>query len=446
MALNITYLRDVSDHSRFYSQDLVDQLSLLKNETAITGQLLVYPDAHFEGWGIPTGLFFLTSKQDALLLPTFLRDPGCGFLVFQVTFLSAPPSNWQMEIGAYLDAVIRKEYVSLPPCHPTMKPFRDNFFACSTLFSLEQLYSAESFHAALEKQGLTDITEDECYAVWRSLGAVTNGIELRTCEPCKTLVKNDIDASNGMIGFVHCGSTSFPKILEDRFAFRCAEFALDSRLFSYQAVEKGIFGVPFLSSLGEEYARWLRAAARVATFNRSIVFQSIKQHLELALPCCVSELSNVSHCGFEVDRNGDLRLYRGVQPMAGPELGGRQRWPLTFVAGHRETTAALVLSGDNSAHYSNMISHGTSWVDHDGAWKANRWSLSLETSRRRAVSAYYNTKPDFDKVIPYTLNLLDALALFESIGIAQTVSLCQPLINIQGEDVIESLGGHDLEN
>jgi len=49
------------------------------------------------------------------------------------------------------------------------------------------------------------------------------------------------------------------------------------------------------------------------------------------------------------------------------------------------------------------------------------------------------------KIVPYTLNLLDALALFESLGIAETVALCHPLINIQGETFL-GRRGRDREN
>lgn len=373
----------------------------------------VYPDAEYERWGLPKGLVVIFPLAEAILLPTFLRDPASGFLLFDVRFTSTPPMDWQEVAGQALDRLVRRDF---------QEPLADS--------------ADGSLPEAVPK-----LTAPERALLERDFGAIANTVELKQVdEVIDPRTARSWRLSLGdIVGFVHAGSGPFGRILEDRFAYAMAEDCLDRRIFSLSAVEQGIYGIPLATDLGTAYYRYLGAAMAYGSASRNQAFLRCRRALETVLPCQVSLRRDTIHSGITEHTLGSrpiLKMFRGVQPLLDANRDDFCASPATLLAGQKETVSLLVAAGPRAAEFHDMISHGTDgripppegrpdWIP----FRKTRY-LSL------ASAAYYNTPPDLDRCLPHTSNLWSAMEHFQACGLASAVCTLAPVVNIQGEDLL----------
>jgi hypothetical protein len=104
----IKYFCDVETFNLFITQQVKEIVELIYKELGERVYIGVYPDTAYENWGIPSGLALISDHCDTFLFPTFLRDPGCGFLLFKVEFSGGVEGRWHHRAGEILNTLIRR--------------------------------------------------------------------------------------------------------------------------------------------------------------------------------------------------------------------------------------------------------------------------------------------------------------------------------------------------
>jgi len=221
-----------------YDQNAVSRIGRL---SAILGdriEVVLFPDAADENWGIPTGVLMRAQAENALLFPTMLRDPGCGFLVF-----------W-LECEEFQE--IKRDLCQR--LADWAETFQDREAGMNCLLRLDLPFEAD------EKELIAD-----------GFGAIINTLEIRSVydSSSKELVNGDL------IGFIHGGCEGFVEVLERRFGLPAANYTLEKALFPDAAVEQGFFAFPYLSGQGQEYINWLKAGMELSIQARKCAFDAL---------------------------------------------------------------------------------------------------------------------------------------------------------------------------
>jgi RNA-splicing ligase RtcB len=441
-----------TDHYRdaLISEPVKSVVNAIANILSQDDFIGVYPDAMYENWGIPTGLLFASTPERAFLFPSFLRDPGCGYLVFRVKLSQQTDLNWYHTAGELLDTFVR---------HPNNE-LRKNVCASIAAAGIEGIVS-QGLDAVKVKQVLHDreyfqntcfsvslgkgaLTQDESRRLYHTLGIVTNTTELRTIYKVfnqPVLSEWQLDQQD-IIGFIHTGCAGFESILEGRFAYNIAEKSIDEEIFPLDEIERGIFGVYLHSDMGQQFYEWIKMAMNYALVNRYLVYLAVKHLLETRIPCHVSLIQDSIHCGVLQENQSDARIckvFRGVQAVYSvgssqatqPFNGGETP---ALIAGHKETIAALVCGGSGSARNFNMVAHGTGWNTSPDIEYGTYFSQAEQADLYGlAERTYYNTAPNPRMILPYTYNLVTSLDHFSDIALVRPVAYLAPLVNIQGQ-------------
>lgn len=384
----------------FFSEHLSSVVNTFSNRLGDNTQVWVYPDATVKPNGLPTGTVCFSTPQNTMLMPFILRDPGCGYLTFKIELTESLTNNWHHATGQLLEELINNT------------EFRAKNFPILNRVADDLLTQVQ-------------FTAEEKELLQKDFMEVTNTVEIRSILE----TKQDIGLSNNdLIGFVHTGSHIFPRILADRFVYDICEYADQNKLFSLDDIKQGMVGVPFNSTLGQEYYQWLQAAMNHAVNSRQAIYQAIKKTLETTLPCKVTMLQDTTHAGIFTKKTNDndiIYTTRGVQDISNG---------LNLLAGHRETIAALVMPDVRANDYHNFFAHGTACRIRDNHDYTTHFQQDeIEYYTQLAHNTFYNSNPQYNECLPYTYNLLASLEYFEQIKLAKTAALLGPLINIQSE-------------
>jgi len=202
-------------------------------------------------------------------------------------------------------------------------------------------------------------------------------------------------------------------------------------LFSHSEFDEGIFGIPLNTELGFEYYQWLKAAMNYSLVNRYHVYLTVKNKLETNMPCKVSMLNDVIHCGVTEDYYQGkhiVKAFRGVQSI--------YQDTIRLLAGQRESITALITGAENANDYYNMCAHGTSYNSLAG-YDYAKYLGTKESNTYLALAkqTFYNSEPIYEKCLAYTHNLLASLEYFQKIGLAEPIALLAPQVNVQNERI-----------
>jgi hypothetical protein len=367
--------------------------------------LWIYPDATLKTNKLPTGIVYFSASEDMLLFPAVLRDPGCGFLSFNIEPKKTLTRENYYQITKLLDELGNKRQ-KIP----------------STIELDTILYSP----MPVDKK-IVVLTADETDILVKDYMMLTNTIEIKKyhqVENVALLKANHIDPNN-LFGFIHSGCFMFPRLLEKRFATRICDYAMDNQLSTLDKIREAIVGVPMNSPLGYEYQQWVNAAMNYAIASRHSLYAAVKEILEKNFDCRITMINDNLHAGLFCHDNHTF-CSRGVQRI--------EKNKLTLIAGQRETMAALVEGGSECERYHNMIAHGVGFFIRDNYDYSKHFSAEeLQTYQRMAKEVVYNTAPQYQECIPFTYNLLASLKDFENIKLAKIVSLLAPIINVQSD-------------
>lgn len=429
--------------SAFYPADLLnaaqktEALFLHPDQVDIS----LYPDAMFKANGTPNGLLIRSAPEDTLLIPTLLRDPGCGFACFRLSMHTSPDKGWSHQVGQALDQAINYSERGLGALRSLLK-MRHLTLNNILVHGLEALdlpnaEKARFSHLCFDvdeqwiqyDQKTQRILEDD-------LGHLTNTVEIRRVSEVRdSCVLGAYEMSqDDYVGFVHSGCHAFPKILAEQFLQPIYEYAYVHGIAIVELIQQGVFGVPLNTDLGRRYYAWLKAAMNYALVSRYALYRRVANCLSGWLPdCAVQLISDRVHAGVWeeiLDQKTVICSSRGVQSIVPQQYPDHP--PIGLLAGERETAAALVSIAASESTNTQYFSHGI-----HGRVSPDFCAGDFDQSVRDSIElvarqAYYNSTPNFSDCLPMTYNLQQALSCFESMNIVTPVALLEPVINIFG--------------
>lgn len=441
----INYHASAATRDYFFPEDLraiINDVSNLHKNRQST--IDIFPDAMFKSNGIPNGISITTLYKDTLLLPLVLRDPGCGFLSFKVSFHENPPTNWQQTIGPKLDQLLNRKRST--PSYPAnaIKPKNIEQVLLHGLHSLDlsneelALFANTKFDA---DENIVNPSTQEQKNLYDDLFTLTNNVELRSIDQTSAnsqLSDYQLDKTD-YIGFVHSGCYLFPEILAERFVQRICEYADINKLATVDEIRTGLFGVPMNTELGKEYYEWLKAAMNFSLVSRYGIFYAIKSFIEAELSCTVTMINDRIHAGIIKKQCEGKTFYqsvRGVQMI--DAANDHSIHSLGILAGNRETSAALVC-GNNKAN--NYFSHGTNcniYEDHD--YETYFSQHEKQNLMARAKNFYANTPIELSECIPLSYNFDIAKRYFVQEDVVHEIAELHPELNIFGDVMKRNYG------
>jgi hypothetical protein len=386
----------------------IQQLGALLGDTT---EVLAFPDAADEQWGIPTGVLLRAAAADALLFPAMLRDPGCGFLVFR------------LEADGFQTA---------------------QSDLCRALAAgAETFQDPEAGLDCLSRLALP-VDEAEKGSIVDGFGSIINTLEIRSAYASASPQFPD----GSLIGFIHGGCEGLVAVLEQRFGLPAAAYTLEHGLFPDEAVEQGFFAFPYASPEGQAYVQWLQAGMQLSRQSRLCAFRALSALMRAFDPNFqLHFLWDTVHSGIEIQA-GEVITYRGAQ----------RTGQMALVAGHRETSACIVLPGtaaalggadakgsadalgggareDRGAIISQFISHGTPFIEvAETTTAASEAACPLDLpALRRAARASGNTPKNYHTVAPLEDALRRYIQQASADGIVTPAAWLAPAINIQGK-------------
>jgi hypothetical protein len=432
-----TSLKKISINHFYYGNDLfpskeVNSIAeiLLKS---ISASVDIYPDSMYENWGIPTGLNIRFSKGNEFVLPTFLCDVGCGFLLFKISFKKKIQKCWIKKTTEHLSNTFNNHVNAKKISILEIENFLFNgllaFNEIPSKGFLHKNFSVDEDILMLDLKTLKLLSEN--------FYQLSNNIEFKNIDSIhdqNTLKEFNI-LEDDVICFIHTGSGVCENILEQKFAYLEAEYCLKNNLFSPKEIEKGIFGIPLNTNLGLIHYEWMKASANYALANRYSIFSSIKTWMEEKFPCEVVFINDKIHCHMleHNETNGKIfSAFRGVQHVYPSTM---TPYNLTLLAGYRETISFLLSSCENN-NTINMASHGTSGNI------SNNFNYEKFFGENEKIKFYgfmkeihCNSKINEANCLPYTYNILKTVQDFYSLGIARPIACLSPLLNIKGSKV-----------
>lgn len=427
-----TYFAEPELHDFFFTEELKAVVGRLREALPKEIAISLYSDATLKTNRLPTGIVCRAQSRNAILLPFILRDPGCGFLMFKI---STPQlsSLWQEKVGILLNNLQQLQRLNQYKNEILTNYGLSNILQ-KGLAGFNDLNTNSFRHVNFPTNIDQVLTSQEIRFLEKDFMSLTNTIEIRkiiTVNDNKLLQHQGINPRD-FIGFIHTGSHAFPKILGERFVPKICQYAHQTGLFSIDEISQGILGVPLNSELGHEYKNWLQAAMNYALVSRYGMYLVIKKILERVIDGEVTLLDDNIHAGLFTDSLSDeTYITRGVQHISSDRL--------TLLAGQRETAAALIV-GTRDKNTTELVGHGTGYIiknnfDYDATFQRE----CIEQQLAHAKNTFYNTTPNFSETIPYTFNLQRSLEFYQQYGLARTVALLSPFINIQ------SRGSYDVE-
>lgn len=418
MSASIHYHMNDATIASLFDYNFQQVIASLANVAGDKSAIDVFADAVLKTNRIPTGVAITSTTKDARLFPQLLRDPGCGFLCFELTWNEPPQNNWQNEVGEFLNTVLINN-----DCSQTLQSYQliDNNLENilnQGLWAIESIaeHNFDKFnHLRFKVDSKNwDLTDEEIQLLHHDFLTLTNTIEIR--EPYSINTSKNLNKE--FHGFIHCGSLKFPSILAKRFIEPIYHYSIHDSSFRNEDIDNGLYAVAHDTKLGQHYANWIHAAMNYALVNRYALFCEIKFLLEQNFPCQVDMKHDQIHAGLLADENCIIQI-RGTQPV--------NKHRTALIAGQRESIAANV-----NTKKSGFLPHGTGEdKDHLKNNKALLTDYEIEIFHNKAKHAYYNTIPDINACIPYSAVLKKNLDWFINQEIISVNQLLLPMINLQ---------------
>lgn len=388
----------------------------------------IFPDATYEGWGIPSGLLIRAPQSQALLSPTFLRDPGSGFLLFKVSTNSSFDLRRAMcQLANALDSTGRLPPLRFPlSVNEIEKVLTGGLTAVPPrLMSLTEGAFTAFQSLGFQINDMSRLPLEILQELAASLGSVSNTLEFKGIQqPADAALLDALGlTTRDVIGLIHTGSGPMERYLELAYGYAVAEKCVEEGHFALDAIEKGLYATSLESLLGAAYASDIQVAINYALVNRLACYYSVCSVLT-DLGAEVTLLSDVLHCGIEDGPVVDI--FRGVQRVE--PLSARRP---ALIAGHRETISTLVV-GQHDADI-EFASHGTSWNQYAevNEYAGQLDSLDAGYFLQLARSGFYNSLPEWQLYQRYTYNHRKTIEMLEEFGLVTPVATLRPIGNLR---------------
>lgn len=432
----------MSEKSRHFFPDhlkkTVDDLTASLNDN---GQARIYTDATVKKNNLPNGFALIAPRERAILLPLLLRDPGCGFLTFKIKGLNQKNANWQETVGSALAVFVNETLLSGKVRDEIIKKIdlKEAIFEglAPMLSEIEHPERFRDIQFSVDRQAVKP-SEEEYSALLKDLLNVTNTLEIRKAASVaySDFSDNETIEQDDLIGFIHTGCDLFAQLLGQRFVYNIAKFADENGLFSVDNIRQGKFGVPLNTPLGYQYYQWLQSAMNYALLNRYLIYQAVQSFLHNQFDCETTLINDVAHAGIFSTKNKGVDCVvstRGVQPLSYESQPSFAK-SLRLVAGQVNSIALLVSADKQAENYDNLIQHGTSYEIADDPQLTQHY-FSQETVNsylNAAKTTFCNASYDTEYYLDYAFNTLITQDYYAQIGLAKSLAVLLPAINIHG--------------
>ena len=429
-------------HNYYYSS-CIDEIGIkLGKLLAKSDKIHVFPDATLKSNNFPNGIAIYSLLHETTLIPSLLRDPGCGFLTFKIH--THDLNNDELFKSALLQfgSSLESKSVDILDKSSKIQSFLDSILyygmhnrdqSCLDRFANTQF---------TVDQSCINITEEDYAALYGELNNVTNTIEI------KQVIDFDIEyhlkdphfKSGDVLGFIHTGTDMLPKIIHRLFFKKIADYCFINGISSVDEIRSGLYGVPLANELGYIYYQWIKAAMNYCLYKRWYIFNEFANFVKYTLNLEVELLNDRIHAGAfprETNTRSIFIQSRGVQDFFCSNINRHMNYYL--LAGQRESISFL-LTPASRVEDCIAIGHGTSYALDDSY---NYQQLLGEENARTYINMCdrlsANTVIAKQSCLAYTFNILNQLNYLISQEYCASVHCLKPLANYQGQSLIMRL-------
>jgi hypothetical protein len=397
---------DKSLDDYFYSPLLAKRIGELSDFLSSNHEINVYPEATIKPNGMPNGILIKSECKDSILLPSLLRDPGCGFVLFKIKDVPKPL------LTKFCESLLEH-------CRDIERalPNEKNNIYLSLTNGIEWLEDAKPFFAdsvfdVEQKHLYLDICLDE---LSKDLTSVTNSIELK-------VIKDEYQDSSmlTLYGFIHTGSDYLPRYISSKWLKHAARLSYATGLSDSEQIKKGCFGIQFRTDEAQEYRQLISAAMNYCLYKRWWLFSQLNKFAQNKFDFDIELVSDRCHAGlFFQQENAKLFVLqaRGVQ-----RLTQQNKHLETLLAGQKESISYLLKVSQPS-----YLGHGTSYSKRNSLS-----SLTLpEELRSQFPPIIANTTLDTANSVSFNFNIYQQKKYINHMLSSSFMLI--PLMNYQGK-------------
>lgn len=428
-------------HSYYYSPRINALSAKLKTFLNEKESIDFFPDATLKSNNFPNGIAIYSPSNEATLIPTLLRDPGCGFLLFKIHHDSQLSEELikktLQEFGTSLES--KKINFAHKYKSQSEQSFLDSILYHGLLnLNIDPLllerFSYSSFHV---EQPLIQIDHDDYLALYDELTNITNSIEIKkVIDLDNNKPANDIFKTGDIMGFLHTGTDIFPRILHRLFFKKIADHSYLNDLASVEDIRSGLYGISLSEELGYIYYQWIRTAMNYCLAKRWLIFQEFSSFIKDKLNLEVELINDRIHAGAYLSSVKDHTFIqsRGVQEYF---YNPKNEYLNSYLlAGQRETISFL-LTPHAQSEISHAIEHGTSCaIDANYNYRELIGNEKAKDYLNMCQAISANTTIDQESCLAYTFNILTQLQYHLDRKNCSSVHCLMPLANYQGKSLI----------
>lgn len=389
----------------FYDARVQESVAELQRFLVGGHRVHLFPEATIKTNKLPNGILVESRVKQTMLMPSILRDPGCGFLLFGINQLS--PSQLAL-IPGHIMAFCKQLEESIPIQQDSLieaMQFGTHFLNDAAFCQVD----LESIYYEIDLERLS-----------ADLGQITNTLELKT-----TTVDGSCELTD-LLGFIHTGSEYFPELIHSKWFPIAADYSYRKHLSSIDAINNGFYGLPDTLDEAWEYQQWILAAMNYCAFKRWWIFGQLKQYLGRHMVLEINLINDRCHAGLftmEKHKKRYLLQSRGVQLIANDDKP-------YLVAGQRESLSYLLQKQAWNCPI-DYLGHGTSYqtddsYDYTSLLGVARSKQCLEQLKQ----IHANTPLELEKCLAYSFNAFVQKEHMEQFDL-QGVAL-YPLVNYHG--------------
>lgn len=404
----------------FYDTAVCQSIQNIRAFLGSEHELHVFPEAAVKKNNAPNGILIQGLQNQTILLPSILRDPGCGFLIFSIDNVLEQQLPELATILLDVCQRLEKTLSNIPPeaiidgvhCGVDPQIMGSNKTFCQSYFPCDP--------APLS--GQLDV-----HMLAADLHQITNSLELK--------IKTDAEypaLDQGrpieILGCLHTGSDYLPLAIQKYWFQPIVTQCVHEGLSSVEKIiEIGLYGLYDNSEQAYAYRQWIFAAMNFCLFKRAYLFGVLKNELEKRCHLELTLINDRCHAGLFETTLGDQKYWiqsRGVQlTEAEPQY--------YLMAGQRESRSYLIKT-KHTTQCLPYLGHGTSYRVEEKMKYANLLGRQhVEDSIRQLAHIRANTPLKRHHCLAYEFNVLMQTNYLSQFDVA-LISLL-PFVNYQGQ-------------
>ena len=429
-------------HNYYYSS-CIDEIGVkLGKLLAKSAKIHVFPDATLKSNHFPNGIAIYSLLNETTLIPSLLRDPGCGFLTFKIHTYNPdnaePLKSALLQFGTLLDS----KRVEVLDHSSQIQSLIDSILYYGMHDKNQSCLDRFANTQFTVDQSCINITAEDYTALYGELNNVTNTIEIKQVIEFDIAyhLKDNHFKSGDVLGFIHTGTDILPQIIHRMFFRDIADYSFVNGMSSVDEIRSGLYGIPLANALGYTYYQWIKAAMNYCLYKRWHIFNEFAKFLRYTLHLEVELINDRLHAGAfprETNLQSVFIQSRGVQDFFYSHLNKHSNYYL--LAGQRESISFL-LKPASRVEDCIAIGHGTSYaIDNSYDYQQLLGEVSARTYIDMCDRLSANTVIEKQSCLAYTFNILSQLTYLINQEYCASVHCLMPLANYQGKSLIRKL-------